>query len=277
VSIAAAQRVFGIGLHNTGHHSHSHHSPGSYSPPPRYGAGGWSPPGTGPFRPGPGSPSFGARMPETHRPGVTFGPGNHGRYGLGRPTGWEGRLTDLFHGPNSSLPQIGSHQRWHAVTHMGGHRVVIGGQVLTPAQITELKGMMVAALQSGAIKSASQAVPLTPAQAATLASWANRKAQGLQSPALAQTSNAFRAAHTLAAANQQKYSQLALADSLAASLTKQAQDLFTHSIPGSPTATITNATALQPPPGSGLDSNLDAQFNANVNVPDPSASVSLKL
>jgi hypothetical protein len=105
MSTHQAERMFAeAGLRLHGHHSHGHQPPLTHDPPHRHGAG-WWPAGTGPFRPGPGSATFGARMPETHRPGVVTGPtGQHYFNTTGGDYGWSGRRAGEFDLP----PNVGS-------------------------------------------------------------------------------------------------------------------------------------------------------------------------
>jgi hypothetical protein len=264
--IAAAETMLGLRLH--GHQSHGH-SPYPSHNPPRQSQGGWWPPGTGPFRPGPGAPSFGARMPISHRPGISFGPAHHGRYNPGHGYGWNGRGVNDFSQPEHTPVGIGSHQRWHSVTHMG-RTSIVGGKLTTP-EIQQLKTMMINALGPTRVS-----MPFTPQQSAA-AKLLNRQLQG--------TTAANRLTNLLAQPVNKQTSDKSVLERylfLAPAAAQAAADYRQHQ---QDLVNISTLKSLHPfgagggsaPSGGGPGSpGFDASANLNVNLPPPpSASASL--
>ena len=256
-----AQTMLGLKMH--GHHSHGHPPYPSHDPPHSHGAG-WWPPGTGPFRPGPGAPSFGARMPMSHRPGVTFGPAHRPANNRTGPYGWEGRGVRDYSDPSHTPVGIGSRQRWHSVTHMMSGTPVFGASKLSQPEIAQLRQMMINAL--GFVKggrpsdATSAAEKLFQRQTQNVS--ATTRLQDLFSKASAPSAKSelerylfLGPAAAQYAAQQQAKNQAAVA---------MANYKASGSGWGGGSGT---SSSYAPQPG---DPGFDASLNVNVNIPQPS-------
>lgn len=249
MSVEAAKKMFaeaGIILH--GHHSHGHQPYASHDPP-RLAHGGWYPPGTGPFRPGPGAPSFGARMPDENAPGVSFG------------------AASLAYGGKSLA--IGSSQRWRANIHLHqppAQASVGGVKKLTAPKIAEIRQVLVDALHGGLTKARQ-----LPPNASAAQVWASKLGTAERLHTMLTTSKVdllgdmIRKAKADQASALKAQAQGALnawtGNDQAAQVKEQMQNAL-------------NAWGGAQGGGGGSSSSYDA--SANVNLPSPSASASLK-
>lgn len=261
------------GLHSHGHHSHGH-LPNPSHDPPRYANGGWYPAGAGPFRPGPGSPSFGAAMPAQSRPGVVFGARSfvHDRI---VETAHE-RLGTLDHGSNIGAARqalasvgcgVGSSQRWHAVTRLASGQPMVGAVdpstiknarvKLTSAQQTALHNAMLAALGG----SRTGAPVKAPTGQTVTTHWGNVVvARGDMKAAPLSAAKAIAMAKEMQAAQLKQVAQQALGG------------WASSSQPGNSPTSPSGAGTSAPGVSASLDVNVPTP-----SIPQPSASASANL
>ncbi len=197
-------------------------------------------------------------MPETHRPGVAFG-----------PTG-----AAISRNTQPRQTSIGSRTRWHAVTHMGASPQK--PQHLSPAQIAELKAMMIACLGGDHLSA-----PHGPSLASLFArvkppSQSNvfRRTDATQRASLVMSSRR-KAQEQAAAQIEQATEQLGSQGYLSPTATAVKQQ--TQSALAALFANLSPAGGGGSAPSSSSSPgvSLDASGNVNVNLPAPSASANV--